>query len=147
MFSRKSATFTRLICIFILIFLITSASQAKSLYIGMHNIDSKIRSYKISSDQLQYQTNAQGYSFGWTGITLDPYSGIAFATAEDNHNIFMLNAHTMIFEGTPIEVVGALSLAGIVFDQGKQKLYIADRQTQHLLSFGMVRYGPEKTGI
>ena len=79
----------------------------------MHNPEI-IEAYKISGDHLQYQTNSQGISSEWTGMTLDPNSGIAFVTTEADHNIYFLNAQSMIFESAQTLVNDTASLAGIV---------------------------------
>ena len=59
-----------LITIFIIIFSFTSEIQAKSLYVDMHN-DAIVKAYKITGDQIQYQTDAQNspsYTEGGPGI-------------------------------------------------------------------------------
>jgi len=108
--------------------LITTESKAKSLYVGMHD-PLAIRAYRISGNQLQYQTDAQGYSSGWTGMTLDPNLGMAFLTAEGSNYIYLLDARTMIFEDSTTETYGG---AGVVFDPSKQKLYAVGRRTLQL---------------
>jgi len=110
MHTHKLASLSGLIFGFAFIMSFIAESRAKSLYVGMHD-PLAIRAYRISGDQLQYQTDAQGYSSGWTGMTLDPNSGMAFVTAESSNYIYLLDARTMIFEESTTETYGG---AGVI---------------------------------
>lgn len=102
MCARRTIFSKALFFIFALNFFFTSTSPAKSLYVGMHN--TVVQAYKIVGDHLQYQANSQGDMNEWTGLTIDPNSGMVFATTEAAHNIHLLNARTMIFEETQTKV-------------------------------------------
>jgi hypothetical protein len=87
---------------------------------------------------LQYQTDAKNLEdreFGAVGLALDPDSGIMFVTYESSNIIEMVNARTMISEENPVTVTDATTLAGITFDQSKQKLYTVDRETNKLFVY------------
>jgi hypothetical protein len=63
MCAGKSVFSKGLFFIFALNFFFISVSPAKSLYVSMHN-PQEVRSYKISGDHLQYQTDSQGVNSG-----------------------------------------------------------------------------------
>jgi len=100
----------------------------------MH-INSSVNAYKIQGSDVQFQTSTN-YSEA-ISLALDPDSWTIFTTAEGLNRIYLLNAKTMIFEETPtvVEFYPVPNLAGIVFDQSKQKLYVIDRGISHLYVF------------
>jgi hypothetical protein len=130
---KKLAVSVLSLIIFALVML--SIAKAKSVYVITNHSYSTVKAYDIQDDQIQYQANAENLadrSSGAVGLALDPDSQILFVTYEGSNIIEMVNAKTMISEENPLTVPGASSLAGIAFDQGKQKLYVVKRQDNRL---------------
>jgi DNA-binding beta-propeller fold protein YncE len=100
----------------------TQSGQAKSLYAITNFEDSTISAYKISGDQIQKQISANFPSSGCgpVGLALDPDSATLFVSYDCSSDLELINARTM----TEIKKITApAELAGLVFDQSKQKLY------------------------
>jgi len=107
--------------------------QAKSLYAITNHSNSTISSYKISGDEIQKQTETNvDWGEGAVGLALDPDSATLFVSYDDSQKLELINAKTM----TEIKNITALyELAGLVFDQSKQKLYAVGRQTDKLFVY------------
>jgi len=131
MFGKKLS----LSALFLIVFALTisSIAQAKSVYVIIDR-SSTIRAYKISGEEIEEQIDVKNLDDhgGAVGLALDPDSGIMFVTYEGSNIIEMVNAKTMISEQNPVTVTDATSLAGIAFDQSKQKLYVVQRQLDKL---------------
>jgi hypothetical protein len=123
--STRKTTLIYLSVIFLAFTASAQTSQAKSLYTIIDRY-STIRAYKISGEQIEEQIdvkNLDDHDGGAVGLALDPDSATMFVTYEGPNIIEMFNAKTMVSEENPIMVPGASNLAGIAFDQSKQKLY------------------------
>lgn len=116
---------------------------AKSVYV-ITDRDSTVNAYRIAGDQIQYQATAEDLpdnGLGAVGLALDPDSETLFVTYEQTdsqhpfNKIELINAKTMLVEQEPATAPGASNLAGIVFDQAKQKLYAVDRGTNKLFVY------------
>jgi DNA-binding beta-propeller fold protein YncE len=68
---------------------------------------------------------------GVAGLALDSFTHTLFVTYEFSNAIQILNSWTMEPLGVAL-VPGAFNLAGIVMDEGKRLLYVADRYTANL---------------
>jgi DNA-binding beta-propeller fold protein YncE len=131
---QKSTLSVVLIAIFIIAVLFAQTGLTKSLYVNVITPGS-VRAYKIVGDHIQYQTNAQNlvyYGYSPIGLALDPDSGIAFITYEDQKIIELLNAKTMVSLQKITTVKDASNLAGVTFDKSKQKLYVVERRDNRL---------------
>ena len=134
MHTTKQITLVHLFNLFFVVITFCQTAQAKSVYV-ITDRDSTVKAYDISGVQIEYQTDAKNldhHSDGAVGLALDPCSPTLFVTYEVSNIIEMLNAKTMISEQKPVTVYGTSSLAGIAFDQTKQKLYTIDRRTDNL---------------
>ncbi len=99
-------------------------AQAKSVYSITKHLEDELTAYDIQDDQITYQTYAKNldhHGYGAVGLALDPCSATLFVTYEESNVIEMVNAKTMISEENPTTVPEGASLAGIAFDQTKQK--------------------------
>lgn len=116
---------------------IAQPAAAKSLYI-IANINASptpIRTYDIQSapNHLVFQAtqNVPAFAGGAVGLGLDSTSKKLFVTYEVSNVIQLLDATTFANLGTTT-APGASNLAGIVVDQGKNKVYTVDRETDRL---------------
>jgi uncharacterized repeat protein (TIGR01451 family) len=111
-------------------------ATAKSLY-GIASINqspSPVQAYDIQAGgTLVYQATygVPYYAGGAVGLGIDSSAAVLFVTYEVSNVIQLLNAVTMTSLGTTT-APGASNLAGIVVDQGKNKVYTVDRNTNHL---------------
>ena len=115
--------------------LLTDTVLAKSVYAITNHLTSKVSAYQIVGDQISHQTDAKNledHADGAVGLGLAPDSEILFVTYESSNIIEMLNARTMTSLQNPTTVPGATSLAGIAFDQTRQKLYVVQRGSNRL---------------
>ena len=116
-----------ILSITIIFTILTSTTFAKSLYVITKHETSKVAAYQIQDDHLNNQSTADGlpdHAAGAVGLALDPDSGIMFVTYESSNIIEMVNARTLAPLGkskTVTGVSGPGGLAGIVFDQTRQK--------------------------
>ncbi|WP_190303145.1 MULTISPECIES: DUF11 domain-containing protein [Methylomonas] len=117
--------------------LLTGAASAKSLYV-IANINANptpIRTYDIQGATnylvFQSQTTIPGRAGGAVGLGIDTTHAKLFVTYEVSNVIQLIDATNFAdlgFTSAP----GASNLAGIVVDQGKNKVYTVDRETNHL---------------
>ena len=136
MHTLKEITFTHFFLLLMVTASFVGAVQAKSVYV-ITDRASTVKAYRIQDDQIQEQATAQDLpnnGNGAVGLALDPDSATLFVTYEGSNIIEMVNANTMVYEGNPVQAPGAPSggLAGIVFDETKQKLYVVGRQSNKL---------------
>jgi len=98
-------------------------AQAKSVYAITKHLEDELTAYDIQDDQIDYQATGDvtGNANGAVGLALDPDSGVMFVTYEDDNIIEMVNAKTLAPLGRSKTVTDAANLAGITFDQTKQK--------------------------
>jgi len=110
-----------------------------------YNAPAKISAYGIDSGHIDFQKTLTldqseyptGQFRGPVGLAIDSESGYMFVTHESVEGygglegIQLINAKTMVDEGV-IEVPGAPDLAGIVFDNERQKVYTVERGTNKL---------------
>jgi hypothetical protein len=81
------------------------------------------------------------------GLAIDTDSEFLFVTHEEwapypGNVVEIVNAKTMKYVDT-VEATGASDLAGIVVDQGKQKVYVVDRGTKYLYIYNWYPNIPE----
>lgn len=112
--------------------------SAKSLYVIKDlNMGSPIRMYDIqpAPTYLDYQMDSSGTRDGGVGLAVDKDSKILFMTFEGSQVIYIINATDLTrmavaTEPTPLPI--PYNLAGIVFDQDKQRVYTVKRNTNEL---------------
>jgi len=118
-----------------LAFVFTETIQAKSVYVINDTEYSEMQAYKIDGASLTYQTQYDFVSEDWgpVGIAIDEsdWGQFLFVTFEDTSEIELVNAKTMQYVDT-VTAPQAKNLAGIVVDQGKDKVYVIDRGENHL---------------
>jgi DNA-binding beta-propeller fold protein YncE len=101
-----------------------------------------VAAYKINGSQIEAQTTASGLpnrGEGAVGLALDPESETLFVTHEKGSvaidKIDLIDAKIMQVEQGPATAPGAENLAGVVFDESKQKLYAVDRGSNKLFVY------------
>ena len=130
---------------------VTGTAWAKSVYV-IADInawpDIPINAYDIQPAPvyLDYQTT---YSIpdrdgGAVGLAIDAEAEYVFVTFEFSNVIDLLDGITMTAVGD-VTAPSASNLAGIVVDQGKQKVYTVDRNTNHLFVYSWDPGGPTLT--
>jgi len=124
------------IVLFILIACSAQTARAKSVYAIINHQSDIIGAYKIDANQIDYQKEIQAPPHGARAIDLaiDSGSSCIFVTYEGENIIEIINAKTLEYEGSVI-AAGASNLAGIVFDESKQKLYTVYRETENLFVY------------
>jgi len=134
-FTRQTIS-VQSIVLFILIAFSAPTARAKSVYAIIYHQNDIIGAYKIDANQIEYQTEIQAPQHGYRAIDLaiDSGSSCIFVTYEDSNIIEIINAKTMEYEGS-VTATGATNLAGIVFDEAKQKLYTVNRGTYNLFVY------------
>ncbi len=127
----RHITSVQSIVLFILIACSSPTARAKSVYAIIDNSGDIIGAYKIDGNQIDYQTEIQAPQQGSIAIDLaiDSGSSCIFVTYEGSYIIEIMNAKTLEHEGsvTATGASGSAGLAGIVFDDAKQKLYTVDK--------------------
>ena len=109
-------------------------ASAKSLYVlsDTNSASSPIQAYDINTAGVTYQaTHTTGSGWGEVGVAIDSNSGYLFITHESSGLLYLVNGTTMTAAGT-VTAPGASNLAGIVVDEGKQRVYAVDRSTTNL---------------
>ncbi len=115
------------------------AAVAKSLYV-IADLNASptipLQAYSIQGTGLVYQWtgNLTDRNGGAVGIGIDSASQTLFITYEFSGSLDMVNAQTMVNLGQ-VTAPGASNLAGIVVDEGKQKVYTVQRNTNNLYSY------------
>ncbi|MFQ6034261.1 MAG: hypothetical protein ACE5NM_00230 [Sedimentisphaerales bacterium] len=112
----------------ILIIGIFGVSEAKSLYAITDHALSTLKSYDIHFEQLTYQADADVPNLG-TGavdVTIASDLKLLFITYAWSGIIVWVNAETLAQEGS-IRIPGAQDIAGVVVDEGKQRVYAVER--------------------
>jgi DNA-binding beta-propeller fold protein YncE len=118
---------------------VTEVANAEPLYV-IADIDAQpvpLHAYNIGIDgtlSFQGKYDIPHYSLGAVGLAVDSDSKYLFVTYAGSDIIQLINATTMADAGTAI-AQGANSLAGIVYDHDKKRLYCADRHTDKLYVF------------
>ena len=122
----------------VLVIAMAGIVSAKSLYViadinAYPNIPIQAYDIQPAPTYLAYQTlhGIPDRDGGTVGLACDTDSGYLFATFEFSSKIDLINGTTMLPAGQ-VTAPGASDLAGIVVDQGKQKVYAVDRTTNHL---------------
>lgn len=117
----------------ILVTIITSTGQAKSLYALTDHHASTLTVFHIQGYNLRYQAhvNVTKYATDAVGIAIDSNLKLLFITYESSSAIAWVNAETLAQEGF-LTVPGASSLAGIVVDESKQRVYAVERDSNRL---------------
>ena len=128
-----------LILALVLMLLIAAPAAAKSMYvIGSINApNAPILSYNLNPDgtfTYQTTTNVDQHNRGPNGIAIDTNSGVLFITYEKSSVIEIVDAVTMTGLGDTV-APKATNLAGIVVDQGKQKVYTIQRNSDKLFVY------------
>jgi uncharacterized repeat protein (TIGR01451 family) len=116
---------------------LTGPATAKSLYV-IANINANptpIRTYDIQSAPnylvLQSQVGVPFRAGGGVGLGIDTAANKLFVTYENSNVIQLVDAVSFANLGTTT-APNAFNLAGIVVDQGKNKVYTVDRGTNRL---------------
>jgi uncharacterized repeat protein (TIGR01451 family) len=138
MYTRKQITLIGLFVVIAITAWHCRDAAAKSVYAITRHDTSIITAYNVNDVNLDFQTtvpNFPNHEEGAVGLALDPESEILFVTYELSNIIEMVNAKTMIWEQNPVTVPQATGLAGIVFDEAKQRLYVVDRRTDSLFVY------------
>ncbi len=111
--------------------------QAKSVYL-IANIDADptpLRTYDLQSAPLYLQFQAEqlipNLASGAVGLAVDSKNKKLFITYENGNRIQILDAETFRDLGYAV-ASGAVDLAGIVVDQGRSRVYAAERGTNRL---------------
>ena len=111
-------------------------SSAKSLYVIASQDSestSRIQAYNVNPDgSLTYQATYTPAGNSTVGLALDNASNTLFVSTEFSGYLTVIDAETMTSLGSPVLAPGAIDLAGIVMDEGKQLLYTVDRGTDQL---------------
>ncbi len=120
----------------IILCLTATANAAKSVFAVINHTGDLIGAYDIVDDEITFQIDhvVPTASNKVIDITSDPGSEFLFITYEGENSIYLVNAKTMTNVG-PIEAPGADDLAGIVFDNDRQKVYTVDRTTNYLFVY------------
>ena len=117
---------------------VTANAGVKSLYVitNINASPSPIDAYSIQGTGLVYQTTSTVpyRGIGAVGLAIDSVAEYLFVTYESSNTIQLVDATTMTDAGTTT-APGASNLAGIVVDEGKQKVYAIDRYTNKLYSY------------
>ncbi|MFA6426288.1 MAG: hypothetical protein WCW64_08925, partial [Phycisphaerae bacterium] len=141
----NTKTLSIVLAMIISLTLTANVTNAKSVYaITNHGFGNgsgepaKISSYDINSNQIDWQTTITldevnyptGGGLGPVGVAMDSNSGYLFITHESMQGnclgIQLIEASTMTDFGW-IDAEDAIDLCGVVFDNGKNKLYAVDR--------------------
>ena len=135
---RVSTPFIVLLTV-LLITAVTGTTSAKPLYLiaDINGNPIPIQVYDIAADgtlTFRAEHDIPRYGIGAVGIAIDSDSQSLFVTYEDSSNIQLIDAITMASLGVT-NVEGAENLAGIVFDNNKQRLYCVDRWTGRLYAY------------
>ena len=107
---------------------------AKSLYVNRDlNANSPISAYDIQGppNYLVWQQTSVPTHYGGVGLAIDTDSEMLFVTFEGYGTIDIVYATNLSLAGQ-VTAPNANNLAGIVVDQDKQKMYMVDRDTNHL---------------
>jgi len=128
--STRKIALIYLSTLFITFISLAGTTQAKSLYVIIDR-SSTIRAYKIIGEKIEKQIDVKNLDDhgGAVGLALDPDSATMFVTYENSNIIEMVNAKTMQqIKSIPVSD----ELAGIVYDQERQKLYATSRDDDKL---------------
>ena len=109
-------------------------APGKSVYVITRHSSSMLAAYYVEDEQIQFQTTAENlphHGTGAVGLALDPDSETLFVTYEDSGRIELVDARAMVYMSRGL-TVPATNLAGIVFDQSKQRLCVVKRGTSEL---------------
>ncbi|MHC4624366.1 MAG: YncE family protein [Planctomycetota bacterium] len=114
---------------------LSASAEGRSVY-AITDRQSTLTAYHINGVEIDYQTTDSGLpdnGFGAVGLALDPSVNrpFLFVTFEGKKIIELVNASTMQYADT-VTATGASNLAGIAYDQGKQKVYVVDRGKKYL---------------
>lgn len=106
-----------------------------------------IQAYEIQDVNLMLQTQYETEHPLAISLAIDPDNEFLFVTHEEygtnpGNIIEIVNAKTMEYVDT-VTASGASDLAGIVFDQNKQKVYVVDRETPNLYVYFWYPQTPE----
>jgi len=98
--------------------------------------DIPLQAYDIDGTDLVYQAEylIPNYEDGAVGIAVDPVNKYLFITYEESYVIQLVDAQTMLGEGT-VSAGSADDLAGIVYNNETMQLYAVDRNTPVLYSY------------
>ena len=134
--SRKKNSFgvcfwSVLLAVGLLMSVLPGTVAAKSLYVNKNlNANSPISAYDIqpAPSYLAHQQTSSPTRYGGAGLAIDTDSEILFVTFETSGKLDIVDAKTLAILGQ-VTAPGASNLAGIVVDQGKQKLYTVQRNS------------------
>lgn len=123
---------TIIVCIFLVSFFYTNLF-ADTVYVLPSHQYTSANAYAIDGEDLVYSDTYSNSTWGGSGIAVDDILGFGYVTAEFSRDIQIFNLETMSHEETfVVDSDSELDLAGIVADIEKEKIYVMDRDTNHL---------------
>ena len=138
--SLRTNAFLILLAIVVFLIAVPSTVKAKSLYVIADikgaSVDrtQPVQAYDIGKDgtlTFQAEHDIPHRMLGAVGIAIDTDNEFLFITYEASEEIQLVDARTMMDEGTT-EAPDARDLAGIVYDHSKKLLYCVDRRDNKL---------------
>jgi hypothetical protein len=113
--------------------LVSTVQAGKSVYVISSTNANKVQAYKVDANSLTYQTEYDTTYGSPVGIAIDEseYGQYLFLTFENQDEIEIVNAKSMQYVDTVI-APQATNLAGLVFDDSKDRLYAINRPTNRL---------------
>jgi parallel beta-helix repeat protein len=136
-----------IVSLIVLIATLSPTAEAKSVYVVadtgtlMEDIP-VIQAYDIEDANLVLQAEYQTVHPLAIGLAIDPQSGFMFVTHEETNKIEIVNAKALRYVDT-VTAAEAANLAGIVYDQTKQKVYVVDRGKKYLYLYKWYPNVPE----
>ena len=135
MYSTKSIYIQKLSVVLavILSMFVSNLYASKSVYVISNTGDKKVQAYEVDANSLTYQTDYDTTYSSPVGIAIDEseYGQYLFLTFENQDEIEIVNAKSMQYVDTII-APQATNLAGLVFDDSKDRLYAINRPTNRL---------------
>jgi len=120
-------------CLLTCVTLVSTVQAGKSVYVISNTNARKVQAYKVDANSLTYQTDYDTTYSSPVGIAIDEseYVQYLFLTFENQDEIEVVDAKSMQYVDTII-APQATNLAGLVFDDSKDRLYVINRPTNLL---------------
>jgi DNA-binding beta-propeller fold protein YncE len=123
------------LCLISLIGIVNIAQAEKSVFIiSKHSIPSQAQAYRIDGDQITYQAQVDIDTYnpgvGAVGNAVWPEKELMFVTYENSPMIVWASTKTL--EKVGEFNTGVISLSGITVDEGNEKIYVVQRQSDNL---------------
>lgn len=116
----------------------TETGYAKSVFAVTSHGSSIIKAYNINGDKIDYQAEVESGTFGIgaVGLCVWPDKELMFVTYENEGVISWASTKTLDRDEGEDEIsTGTDNLAGIAADDGKDKIYIIERETDSLFVY------------